>query len=131
MKAATMDQKPHHPLPSFNSIMKRRDGTKACSRTAKAEYLAESFFPETPNTDLGRVHWPDNSPRPCGIPNHRSRRDSKSYPQVSIPISSRNRQYLKAGFYLLYHVSTGYAAFTRDAALVISRLYHHSPSKAR
>lgn len=42
--------------------MKRQDGTKVFTRTAKAECLAESFFPQVPNTDLediGHTAYPD------------------------------------------------------------------------
>ena len=35
--------------------MKRQDGTKVFTQTAKAECLTESFFPQVPNTDLEKI----------------------------------------------------------------------------
>ncbi len=43
--------------------MKRQDGTKVFTQTAKAECLAESFFLQVPNTDLedfGHTAYPDS-----------------------------------------------------------------------
>ena len=42
--------------------MKQQDGTKVFTWTAKAECLAESFFPQLPNKDLediGHTAYPD------------------------------------------------------------------------
>lgn len=78
------------PYQAFTSYMKRRDGTKAYTRTAKAEFLAEYLFPQAPNTNLDDINETALS-RPRGISNYRSRRDTKSHPQISISVSSRNR----------------------------------------
>lgn len=50
------------PYQAFTPYMKRQDGTKVFTRTAKAECLAESFFPQVPNTnleDIGHTTYPD------------------------------------------------------------------------
>ncbi len=55
MEASTMDPKLRHPVPSLTLNMKQQDGTKVFTQTAKAKCLAESFFSQVSNTDLGDI----------------------------------------------------------------------------
>ncbi len=84
--------------------MERQDRTKVFKRTAKAECLAESFFPQVPNTDLdniGHKAYPDTVAFPT-IDIDEIQKAILKFPSQSAPRNDNiPNKILKTGFPLI------------------------------
>ena len=85
----------------FTLYIKRQDGTKVFTRTAKAECLAESFFPQVPNTDLEDISH-KTYPDPVAFPTIDIKEIQKAifkFPSQSAPRTDNiPNKILKTGF---------------------------------